>query len=51
VRIELRGQIHDFLVESDEDAIKAGEIVLVEEVKDSVLHVSRAPSEFLPPKR
>jgi membrane protein implicated in regulation of membrane protease activity len=51
VRIELRGQIHDFLVESEEDEIKAGEIVLVEEVKESVLQVSRAPSEFLPPKR
>jgi membrane protein implicated in regulation of membrane protease activity len=51
VRIEMRGQIHDFLVTSDEQELRAGEIVLVEEVRDNVLQVSRAPSEFLPPKR
>lgn len=51
VRVELRGQTHDFLVTSDEQELHAGELVLVEEVRDDVLQVSRAPSEFLPPKR
>jgi membrane protein implicated in regulation of membrane protease activity len=51
VRIELRGQIHDFLVTTEEDQLAHGDLVLVEDVRDELLHVSRAPAEFLPPKR
>jgi membrane protein implicated in regulation of membrane protease activity len=51
VRIELRGQTHDFLVTTDEDELSAGDLVLVEDVRENVLQVARAPAEFLPPKR
>jgi membrane protein implicated in regulation of membrane protease activity len=50
VRIELRGQIHDYLVTTEEERLAAGDLVLVEDVREEVLHVSRAPTEFLPPK-
>jgi membrane protein implicated in regulation of membrane protease activity len=50
VRIELRGQLHDYLVTTDEEELQSGDLVLVEDVRDNVLQVSRAPSEFLPPK-
>ncbi|MCA9628700.1 MAG: NfeD family protein, partial [Myxococcales bacterium] len=55
VRIELRGQTVDFLVTTDEEALAAGELVLVEDVDTSagnsggLLQVSRAPAEWLPP--
>lgn len=51
VRIELRGQTQDYLVTTDEDSLDAGDLVLVEDVRDNLLQVSRAPREFLPPKR
>jgi membrane protein implicated in regulation of membrane protease activity len=50
IRVELRGQTLDFLASTDEAHIDAGELVLVEEVRDHVMHVSRAPRDFLPPK-
>jgi membrane protein implicated in regulation of membrane protease activity len=50
VRIELRGQIRDYLVTTDEERLAAGDLVLVEDARDEVLQVSRAPVEFLPPK-
>jgi membrane protein implicated in regulation of membrane protease activity len=50
VRIELRGQMQDFLLETEEDALQAGDLVLVEDVRENVLQVARAPKEFLPPK-
>ncbi len=55
VRIELRGQTVDFMVTTDEEALAAGDLVLVEDVDTSggnstgVLQVSRAPEEWLPP--
>ncbi|MCA9639590.1 MAG: NfeD family protein, partial [Myxococcales bacterium] len=55
VRIELRGQTVDFMVTTDEEALAAGDLVLVEDVDTSggntggVLQVSRAPAEYLPP--
>ncbi len=51
VRIELKGQTHDFMVTTDEDELQAGELVLVEDVRDNLLQVARPPAEFLPPKR
>jgi membrane protein implicated in regulation of membrane protease activity len=50
VRVELRGQTLDFLATTDEASIDRGELVLVEEMRAHVAHVSRAPRDFLPPK-
>lgn len=56
VRIELRGQTVDFMVTTDEEALAAGDLVLVEDVDTSggntggLLQVSRAPAEWLPPR-
>ncbi|MGE0322199.1 MAG: hypothetical protein AB7K71_10655 [Polyangiaceae bacterium] len=55
VRIELRGQTVDFMVTTDEEALAAGDLVLVEDVDTAggntsgVLQVSRAPAEYFPP--
>lgn len=48
VRIELKGQTLDFLATTDEDALKAGDLVLVEDVNSPglVLQVGRLPPEF-----
>jgi membrane protein implicated in regulation of membrane protease activity len=46
VRLELRGQSVDFLATTDEDEIEPGESVLVEEVREGEVHVSRAPAEL-----
>ena len=47
VRIELRGQTLDYLASTDDEALATGELVLVEEMRDGTLHVSRAPAEFV----
>lgn len=49
VRIELAGQLHDYLITAEEP-LRVGDIVLVESVRENVLEVSRAPKELLPPK-
>jgi membrane protein implicated in regulation of membrane protease activity len=49
VRVELKGQTLDFIASTDDDALEAGAPVLVEELRGSALHVSRAGREFLPP--
>jgi membrane protein implicated in regulation of membrane protease activity len=46
VRLELRGQTVDFLATTDEDEIEPGTSVLVEEVREEELVVSRAPAEL-----
>jgi membrane protein implicated in regulation of membrane protease activity len=46
VRIELKGQSVDYLATSEDAALEAGELVLVEEVRDGTVHVSRAPREL-----
>jgi len=46
VRLELRGQSVDFLATTDEEAIEPGASVLVEEVREGEVHVSRAPAEL-----
>jgi membrane protein implicated in regulation of membrane protease activity len=45
VRIELQGQVVDFLATTD-DVIARGEEVLIEDMKDGVAHVSRRPSDL-----
>ena len=49
VRVEIRGQTVDLLATSD-DQLDAGELVLVEEIREGMAQVSKAPPEFLPPK-
>ena len=51
VRIELRGQSLDYLATTDEQLLEEGDLVLVEEMRDGSVHVSRAPSEFLERKK
>lgn len=46
VRIELSGQVVDFLATTDEDEIARGEAVLIEDMKDGVAHVSRRPADL-----
>lgn len=45
VRIELQGQVVDFLATTDED-IARGEAVLIEDMKDGVAHVSKRPADL-----
>ena len=46
VRIELSGQVVDFLATTDEDEIARGEAVLVDDMKDGVAHVSKRPADL-----
>lgn len=46
VRLELRGQAVDMLAITDEPSIAAGELVLVEAVREHTLQVSRPPAEL-----
>jgi membrane protein implicated in regulation of membrane protease activity len=46
VRLELRGQAVDMLATTDDVGIGAGELVLVEAVREHTLHVSRPPAEL-----
>jgi len=46
VRIELQGQVMDFLATTDDDAIARGEAVLIEDMKDGVAHVSKRPADL-----
>jgi membrane protein implicated in regulation of membrane protease activity len=49
VRVELRGQILDFVATTDEDQIPQNALVLIEEIRGETAHVSPAPADFLPP--
>jgi membrane protein implicated in regulation of membrane protease activity len=49
VRVEIRGQILDFLATTDDEHIAAGDRVLIEELRGDTAHVSPAPPDFLPP--
>lgn len=51
IRIELKGQTVDFVATTDDEAIEAGQMVMIEEMRETTAHVSRAPLEALPPKR
>jgi membrane protein implicated in regulation of membrane protease activity len=49
VRVELRGQAIDYLATTDSEELAEGELVLIEEIREGEVRVSRAPAEFLPP--
>ncbi|MBI3199945.1 MAG: NfeD family protein [Myxococcales bacterium] len=51
VRIELKGQTVDYVATTDDEQLEAGQMVMIEEIRDTTAHVSRAPAELLPPKR
>lgn len=46
IRIELKGQVVDFLATTDEPQIARGEAVLVEDMKDGIAHVSKRPADL-----
>jgi membrane protein implicated in regulation of membrane protease activity len=46
VRVELRGHSVDLLATTDDEKIARGELILVEDVRDSIAHVSRRPPEL-----
>ncbi len=48
VRVQIKGQTVDLIATTDEEALEAGQLVLVEDVRESTAHVSRAPDELLP---
>lgn len=50
IRIELRGQSVDLLASTDDDELRDGDQVVVEEIRGTTAHVSRATAEFMPPK-
>jgi len=51
IRIELKGQTVDYVATTDDERLEAGQMVMIEEMRDTTAHVSRAPAELLPPKR
>jgi membrane protein implicated in regulation of membrane protease activity len=48
IRIALRGQTVDLLASTDDEKLKDGDLVVVEELRGTTAHVSRASREFLP---
>lgn len=46
VRIELQGQVVDFLATTDDEEIARGEAVLIEDMKDGVATVSKRPADL-----
>jgi membrane protein implicated in regulation of membrane protease activity len=50
VRIQLKGQTVDLIATTDEEQLEPGQLVMVEEVRETTAHVSRVPAELLPPK-
>jgi membrane protein implicated in regulation of membrane protease activity len=51
IRIEVKGQTLDLIASTDDEQLDSGQMVLIEDVRDTRAHVSRAPIELLPPKR
>ena len=49
VRIQLRGQTVDFLASTEDVELEVGEQVLVTEVREDQVQVSRAPVDLFPP--
>jgi membrane protein implicated in regulation of membrane protease activity len=47
VRIELGGSSVDFMATTDEDELRKGELVLVEEMRGAVAHVGKRPPELV----
>jgi membrane protein implicated in regulation of membrane protease activity len=50
IRIEVRGQSVDLLASSDDERLRDGDQVVVEEIRGTTAHVSRATADFIPPK-
>ncbi len=50
IRIEVRGQTVDLLASTDDERLRDGDQVVVEEIRGTTAHVSRASDSFLPPK-
>jgi hypothetical protein len=48
IRIEVRGQSHDYLAKSDDDGMEPGTFVLIDEIHDGIAQVSRAPDDLVP---
>jgi hypothetical protein len=48
VRIEVRGQIHDYLAKTVDVELAPGTFVVIDDVREGVAHVSRAPDDLLP---
>ena len=48
VRIEVRGQSQDYLAKTDEGVLEPGTFVLIDDVRDGIARVSRAPDELVP---
>ena len=48
VRVELGGQSFDYIAVTDDEALAEGEAVLIEEMREGTVQVSRAPAEFIP---
>lgn len=51
IRIELKGQTVDYVATTDDEQLEEGQMVMIEEMRETTAHVSRAPIELLPPKR
>lgn len=51
VRIELKGQTVDLIATTDEDRLEPGQLVMIEDIRETTAHVSPVPPELLPPKR
>jgi membrane protein implicated in regulation of membrane protease activity len=51
VRVELGGQTFDYIAVTEEEALAEGEAVLIEEMREGTVQVSRAPAEFIPDRR
>jgi membrane protein implicated in regulation of membrane protease activity len=50
IRIAVRGQTVDLLASTDDERLRDGDQVVVEEIRGTTAHVSRASDDFLPPK-
>ncbi len=48
VRVEMRGRLVDLIATTDDDRIEGGENVLVEEIRGTTAHVSRAGDSIVP---
>jgi membrane protein implicated in regulation of membrane protease activity len=51
IRIELKGQTVDLLATTDDEELEAGQMVVVEELRDTTAHVTQAPPELLVPHK
>jgi membrane protein implicated in regulation of membrane protease activity len=50
IRIDVRGRSVDLLASTEDERLRDGDQVVVEEIRGTTAHVSRATDGFLPPK-